>query len=77
MLAIKAYVLGEAEGRGNATAVVDGTSGERLSSHELAGRAASAATGLAAWGVRPGDAVGLVAHNSPRYAVAVRRLLKD
>jgi acyl-CoA synthetase (AMP-forming)/AMP-acid ligase II len=64
------YVLGAAAGRGDKPALVDGASGAVTTYAELAERVSAVAAGLAADGIGPGDAVGLLAPNSADWPVA-------
>src|SRR5215207_10063727 len=64
------YVLGGAEQRGDKPALIDGASGAVTTYAELAQRIRAAAAGLAAEGIGPGDAVGLLGPNSPAWPVA-------
>jgi acyl-CoA synthetase (AMP-forming)/AMP-acid ligase II len=64
------YVLGGAPQRGDKPALIDGVSGAVTTYAELADRVAAVAAGLAAEGIGPGDAVGLLAPNSPAWPVA-------
>ena len=74
-VSVAEYVLGPARQRGDRVALLDAESGERLTYRELAEGAEAAAAGLARLGVRPGDVVGLMSHNQPRYALAVFAVL--
>jgi acyl-CoA synthetase (AMP-forming)/AMP-acid ligase II len=65
------HVIGRASRFGDAPALVDGQTGERLSYAVLASEVMDAAAGLAQLGVRPGGVVGLMSHNQPRFAVAL------
>lgn len=65
------YLLAAAARHGNRTALLDARSGERISYAELRMRVCAGATGLAALGVRPGDVVGLMSGNQPRFAIAL------
>jgi acyl-CoA synthetase (AMP-forming)/AMP-acid ligase II len=64
------YVLGGAAERGDKPALIDGVSGAVTTYAEFTERVAATATGLAAEGIGPGDAVGLIAPNSPTWPVA-------
>jgi acyl-CoA synthetase (AMP-forming)/AMP-acid ligase II len=68
---LTSHIIGRAGQFGDATALVDAQTGERLSYAGLASSVTAAAAGLAQLGVRPGDAVGLMSHNQPQYAVAL------
>jgi len=86
-LSLTEHVLGRARAHGERTAVVDASSGERLSYRELADQVDTVAGALATLGVRPADpapgypadvapghradVVALVSHNQPRYVVAL------
>ena len=59
------YVLGGAAARGDKPALIDGASGAVTTYAEFADQVARAAAGLAAEGIGPGDAVGLLGPNSP------------
>ncbi|MDQ0380710.1 AMP-binding protein [Amycolatopsis thermophila] len=65
------YVIGGAARFGDAPAVVDGVTGETLTYAGLRSQVGSAAAGLAAHGVGPGDVVALMSHNQPRFVVAL------
>ncbi|MER6221820.1 AMP-binding protein [Streptomyces sp900105755] len=69
------HVLGNALQRGDKVALVDATTGQRLTYRELAEGAAAAARGLASRGMRPGDVVAIMSHNQPHYALAVYAVL--
>jgi acyl-CoA synthetase (AMP-forming)/AMP-acid ligase II len=64
------YVLGAAAGRGDKPALIDAASGAVTTYAELVERVAAVAAGLAAEGIGPGDAVGLLGPNSTEWAVA-------
>jgi acyl-CoA synthetase (AMP-forming)/AMP-acid ligase II len=64
------YVLGGAEQRGDKPALIDGASGAVTTYAELAQWVRAVAAGLAAEGVGPGDAVGLLGPNGPEWPVA-------
>jgi acyl-CoA synthetase (AMP-forming)/AMP-acid ligase II len=64
------YVVGEAAGRGDKPALVYGATGTVTTYAELADQIARTAAGLAAEGIGPGDAVGLLGPNTPAWAVA-------
>ncbi len=64
------YVLGGAAQRGDKPALIDGADGAVTTYAELTERVRATAAGLAAAGVGPGDAVGLLAPNSPAWAIA-------
>ena len=57
--------LGGAAGRGDKPAIVDGATGAVTTYAELADQVARVAAGLAAEGIGPGDAVGLLGPNTP------------
>ncbi|GAA1170299.1 AMP-binding protein [Pseudonocardia alaniniphila] len=63
------YVLGQARKHRERTALVDATSGERLTYRELAEGVDSAASALSQMGIGPGDVVALISHNQPHYAL--------
>ena len=69
-VSLSEYVLGGAAARGDKPALIDGADGTVTTYAELADRVARAAAGLAAEGIGPGDAVGLLGPNSPAWAVA-------
>jgi len=69
-LSLTDYVIGGAAERGDKPALIDGTSGAVTTYAELAERVVAVAGGLAAAGIEPGDAVGLLAPNSPSWPVA-------
>jgi acyl-CoA synthetase (AMP-forming)/AMP-acid ligase II len=68
-------VLGRAEARPNAVALVDAATGRSLAYGELAQRVRGFAGGLRARGARPGDVLALVAFNGPEFAVAMHGAL--
>ena len=70
------HVLRDAAARGDRPALVDAATGETLTFAEVLAQADAGAAGLAADGLRPGDVVGLMSHNQPRYAVAVHAVLR-
>jgi len=69
------YVLGGAAQRGDTPALIDGATGAVTTYAELAGDVAAVAAGLAAEGIGPGDAVGLLAPNSPAWPVAYHAVI--
>jgi acyl-CoA synthetase (AMP-forming)/AMP-acid ligase II len=69
------YVLGGAEAHGDKPALIDGTTGAVTSYAELAQRVRAAAAGLAAQGIGPGDAVGLLGGNGPDWPVAYHAVI--
>jgi acyl-CoA synthetase (AMP-forming)/AMP-acid ligase II len=69
------YVLGGAEPRGDKPALIDGASGATTTYAELAQRVRATAAGLAAEGIGPGDAVGLLAPNGPDWPVAYHAVI--
>jgi acyl-CoA synthetase (AMP-forming)/AMP-acid ligase II len=69
------YVLGGAEERGDKPALIDGASGAVTTYAELAQSVRAAAAGLAAAGVGPGDAVGLLAPNGTDWPVAYHAVI--
>jgi acyl-CoA synthetase (AMP-forming)/AMP-acid ligase II len=74
-LTLTEYVLAGARARGDKVAFADAVTGERLTFRELADGVDAAAGSLARLGVGPGDVVGLISHNQPRYAVALHAAL--
>jgi acyl-CoA synthetase (AMP-forming)/AMP-acid ligase II len=69
-ISLTEYVLGGAVERGDKPALVDGATGAVTTYAELADRIARTAAGLAAEGIGPGDAIGLVGPNTPGWPVA-------
>jgi acyl-CoA synthetase (AMP-forming)/AMP-acid ligase II len=69
------YVVGGAAARGDKPALIDGTSGAVTTYAEFAERVGRAASGLAAEGIGPGAAVGLLAPNSPDWPVAFHAIV--
>jgi acyl-CoA synthetase (AMP-forming)/AMP-acid ligase II len=69
------YVLGGAERRGDKPALIDGASGAVTTYAEFAARVRAAAAGLAAEGIGPGDAVGLLGPNDPQWPVAYHAVI--
>ena len=69
------YVLGGAAARGEKPALIDGASGAVTTYAELAERVRAAAAGLAAKGIGPGDAVGLLAPNGTDWPVAYHAVI--
>src|SRR5687768_14277978 len=69
------YVLGGAEGRGDKPALIDGASGAVTTYAELAQRVRAAAAGLAAEGIGPGDAVGVLGPNGRDWVVAYHAVI--
>jgi acyl-CoA synthetase (AMP-forming)/AMP-acid ligase II len=69
------HVLATAARAGDAPALIDGPTGETVSYAELAGRVTAAAARLRAFGVGPGDVVGLVGPNRPGWVVALHGAL--
>jgi len=69
-VSLSEYVLGGAAQRGDKPALIDGADGAVTTYAELTERVRATAAGLAAAGVGPGDAVGLLAPNSPAWAIA-------
>ncbi|WP_116101835.1 AMP-binding protein [Amycolatopsis thermalba] len=65
------YVIGGAARFGDATALVDGRTGETLTYAGLRAAVTAGAAGLAAHGVGPGDVVALMSHNQPSFVVAL------
>src|SRR5215207_2433845 len=69
------YVLGGAAERGDKPALVDGATGAVTTYAELADQVARTASGLAAEGIRPGDAIGLLGPNTPAWPVAFHSIV--
>jgi acyl-CoA synthetase (AMP-forming)/AMP-acid ligase II len=69
------HVVADAAARGGKPALIDGTSGAVTTYAEFADQVARAAAGLAAEGIGPCDAVGLLGPNSPAWAVAFHALV--
>jgi acyl-CoA synthetase (AMP-forming)/AMP-acid ligase II len=69
-ISLTEYVLAGAAQRGDKPALIDGAGGAVTTYAELADRVAAVAAGLAAEGIGPGDAIGLLAPNSPAWPVA-------
>jgi acyl-CoA synthetase (AMP-forming)/AMP-acid ligase II len=69
------YVLGGAAARGDKPALIDGASGAVTTYAEFADQVGRAASGLAADGISPDDAVGLLGPNSPAWAVAFHAIV--
>jgi len=67
---LPAYVLGDAEARGDKPALIDGPTGRALSYADLVRAVRSVAAGLAERGFGRGDVLALCAPNTPEYAVA-------
>lgn len=64
------HVFGPARDRPDKVALVDASSGDKLTYGQLVNGALSAATGLAELGIEIGDVVALISHNQPVFAVA-------
>ncbi len=64
------HVLGPAARRGDAVALIDGTSGEHTSYAALAGLVGGAASRLGSLGIGPGGTVALMSRNQPAFVVA-------
>ena len=64
-VSLSEYVLGGAAERGDKPALIDGASGAVTTYAEFAGQVDRAAAGLAAEGIGPGDAVGLLGAEQP------------
>ena len=64
------YVIGGAAARGDKPALIDGATGAVTTYADLADQVARVASGLAAEGIAPGDAVGLLGPNTAGWAVA-------
>ena len=69
-LSVTEYVIGPAAERGNAVAVIDGTTGERTTYAELSRQVATAARIIGDLGVGQGDVVALMSRNQPAYISA-------
>jgi acyl-CoA synthetase (AMP-forming)/AMP-acid ligase II len=69
------HVLGGAAARGDKPALIDGPTGAVTTYGELASRVRAVAAGLAELGLRPGDAVGLLAPNSVDWPVAFHAVI--
>ncbi len=69
------HVLHSAHSHSDRAALIDADTGERLSFRDVLTRSNAGAAGLASDGLGPGDVVGLLSHNQPRYAVAVHAVL--
>ena len=70
------YVLSGARERGDKVAFADAITGEQLTFREIAdGVDAAAGSLVARFGTSPGQVVGLVSHNQPRYALALHAAL--
>jgi len=69
-VSLSEYVLGGAAQHGDKPALIDGADGAVTTYAELSQRVREVAAGLVAEGVGPGDPVGLLAPNSPAWAVA-------
>ncbi len=67
---LAAYVLEHASGRGDKSAILDGTSGHGLSYAQLAASVARVAKGFALRGLKKGDVVAIYSPNLPEYAPA-------
>src|SRR5687767_8356634 len=65
------HVLARAREFGDKVALVDATSGERLTYRELVEGVDAGSGALARLGVRPGQVVAVMSHNQPRYPLAV------
>jgi acyl-CoA synthetase (AMP-forming)/AMP-acid ligase II len=64
------FLLATAEDFADRPAIVDGTDGRSLSYEQLADSVKRVAAGLAARGLRPGDAFAIMAPNSPEWLIA-------
>lgn len=60
---------------GNATALLDASTGERVTYAELRTEVHHTAAGLAALDIGPGTVVGLMSHNQPAFAIALHGAL--
>jgi acyl-CoA synthetase (AMP-forming)/AMP-acid ligase II len=69
------YVLGAAADRGDKPALIDGANGAVTTYAEFAERVGAAAAGLAAEGIGPGDAVGLLGPNGTDWAVTYHAVI--
>src|SRR5215207_2202807 len=69
------YGLGGVAERGDKPALVDGATGAVTTYAELADQVARTASGLAAEGIRPGDAIGLLGPNTPAWPVAFHSIV--
>ena len=69
-LSVTEYTIGPAAARGDATAIIDGITGERTTYAELSKRVAAAARAIARLGVGQGDVVALMSRNQPAYIIA-------
>ena len=69
-VSLSAYVLADAEKRGDRPALIDGLSGRTLTYAKLAEHVRRSAAGLAARGFRKGHVLGLYSPNLPEFAVA-------
>jgi acyl-CoA synthetase (AMP-forming)/AMP-acid ligase II len=69
------YVLGGAEQRSDKPALIDGASGAVMTYAEFVQRVKAAAAGLAAEGIGPGDAVGLLGPNGLEWPVAYHAVI--
>jgi acyl-CoA synthetase (AMP-forming)/AMP-acid ligase II len=74
-ITVSELVVGQAPRFGDKVALIDGHNGERITYAEFHRKVLGGAAGLMELGVRPGDVVGLLSHNQPRYAVAVHAVL--
>ncbi|MBQ0925507.1 AMP-binding protein [Saccharopolyspora endophytica] len=59
-----------------ATALVEGTTGDAMTFGQLHAAVEGVAAGLHAWGVRAGDVIALVGSNSPRWVLAFHSALR-
>jgi acyl-CoA synthetase (AMP-forming)/AMP-acid ligase II len=69
-VSVPEFVLATAAEAGDRPAIVDGGDGRSLSYEALADGIHRVAAGLAARGLRPGDAFAIMAPNSPEWLVA-------
>ncbi|HET6966339.1 MAG TPA: AMP-binding protein [Acidimicrobiales bacterium] len=69
------FVLEKSRSRGSHPALVDGVSGETVAYSQLPDAVSTAASALVAHGLRPGDAVALMAPNQPAWAVTFYGIL--
>jgi acyl-CoA synthetase (AMP-forming)/AMP-acid ligase II len=73
-VSLSEYVLGGVAARGEKPALIDGATGAVTTYAAFAEQVARAASGLAAAGIRKGDAVGLLGPNGAAWAVAFHAL---
>src|SRR6516164_5567849 len=68
-VSLPAFVLEQAEERGDAPAVIDGLTGRTLSYRDLATQVRHVAAGLQAHGVAKGDVLALCSPNRPEFVI--------